>query len=197
MFGDHAGGFAVNNPVAVGDGPQDLTIADLDGDGAPDVAAVSYADSSVSVLPSGGAPAARYPLAGGSFGIAAGDFDGKNGRDLAVVDQQAEVIEILLDNGGGRFPASLPPAIPIPFYPSHLRAADVDGDGRVDLIVPDEDGDNLSIYYGKGDGTFEEPVVIPSIAASDIEVIDVDGDHKPDIVLGSYLENSVAVILSR
>jgi len=195
MFGDGAGGFAVNNPVSVAAGPQDLVIADLDGDGAPDIATVSYADPAVTVLLGGGT--GRYPLAGGSFGITAGDFDGKNGRDLAVVDQQAEVLEILLDNGGGKFPASLPAATPIPFYPSHLRAADVDGDGRVDLIVPDDDGDNLSIYYGKGNGTFEEPVVIPAIAASDIEVVDVDGDHKPDIVLGSYLENSVAVILSR
>ncbi len=47
--------------------------------------------------------------------------------------------------------------------PLHVLAADVNGDGNVDLITDDQAGSTLVVAYGKGDATF--PYAIASDAA--------------------------------
>ena len=45
-------------------------------------------------------------------------------------------------------------------FSSSLAAADINGDGNTDLIIANEASNSLSVMIGKGDGTFDAPVVI-------------------------------------
>ncbi|HEX7570648.1 MAG TPA: VCBS repeat-containing protein [Verrucomicrobiae bacterium] len=72
--------------------------------------------------------------------------------------------------------------------------ADVDGDGRTDLIVAEPESGQLSVYLQQADGTLASPKKFPSLAGvSQIAVSDWNQDGHPEIFLLSRDENSVAV----
>jgi hypothetical protein len=72
--------------------------------------------------------------------------------------------------------------------------ADVDGDGRADLIVAEPESGQLSVYLQQPDGSLASPKTFPSLAGvSQIAVSDWNQDGHPEIFLLSHDENSVAV----
>ena len=72
--------------------------------------------------------------------------------------------------------------------------ADVNGDGRTDLLVAEPERGQLSIYLQKPDGSLAAPRAYPTLAGvSDIAVADWDGDGKPEIFLLSADEKQVGV----
>jgi hypothetical protein len=72
--------------------------------------------------------------------------------------------------------------------------ADVDGDGRADLIVAEPESGQLSVYLQQADGTLAAPKTFPSLAGvSQIAVSDWNQDGHPEIFLLSQDENSVAM----
>jgi hypothetical protein len=92
---------------------------------------------------------------------------------------------IFWNDGTGKFPAA-----PVTIGPkvSNARAAvaaDLDGDGIVDLVVGDAKT-GLFIYRGQGKRTFAEPLPIgeKSGAPYSIGVMDLNRDGKPDLVVG-------------
>lgn len=65
-----------------------------------------------------------------------------------------------------------------------LGVADVDGDGTVDLLVG-RLGKTLEIYFGRGEGRFEEnPTVSEIVECFCMAIADVDGDGDADIAVG-------------
>jgi hypothetical protein len=72
--------------------------------------------------------------------------------------------------------------------------ADVDGDGRADLLVAEPESGQLSVYLQQADGTLASPKKFPCLAGvSQIAVSDWNDDGHPEIFLLSRDENSVAV----
>ncbi len=72
--------------------------------------------------------------------------------------------------------------------------ADVNNDGRVDLLVAEPERGQISYYAQKPDGSLAAPRAFPTLAGvSDIAVADWDGDGKPEIFLLSADERQVGV----
>jgi Bacterial Ig-like domain (group 3)/FG-GAP-like repeat len=80
---------------------------------------------------------------------------------------------------------TLPPqTIPMPSLPAYpgvpgdVAVIDVDGDGHLDLLLGN------TVAYGKGDGTFSNPTVLPILATgfSQAYAVDTNGDGKLDVV---------------
>jgi uncharacterized protein (TIGR03437 family) len=76
---------------------------------------------------------------------------------------------------------------------------DFNGDGKLDMAVAGQGATSVSVFLGKGDGTFSKAILsaLPEPAfgfANDIAVADFDGDGHPDIAvsLGVQGENNVA-----
>lgn len=75
-----------------------------------------------------------------------------------------------------------------------LLWADVNNDGRPDLLVAEPERGQISLYQQKPDGTLTSPRAFPTLAGvSDIAVADWDGDGKPEIFLLSSDERQVGV----
>jgi len=75
-----------------------------------------------------------------------------------------------------------------------LLWADVNGDGRSDLLVAQPDSGQISVYLQQPDGSLAEPQTYPTLAGvSQLAVADWDIDGKPDIFLLSQSEGAVGV----
>ena len=75
-----------------------------------------------------------------------------------------------------------------------LTWADINGDGRVDLLVADPDGGQLAVYYQEAGGGFARPVMFPTFTGvTDIAVRDWNGDGTAEVFLLSSDEKQVGV----
>jgi len=144
-----------------------VAAGDLNGDGIPDLAALwmtgvgSTATLAVYLGKGDGTfQAARtFPLqigGGTQGGIAIGDWNGDGKPDLAAVSNSTPPkIDVLIGDGAGGFrEASTLPATDD--LPVNITTADLDGDGRPDLIVAHCCGQLDATYLlSNGDGTFQ------------------------------------------
>jgi hypothetical protein len=175
-----------------------VAIADVNGDGKPDVVAVSYTGL-VSVLLGNGngtfQAAVTYPAGGsGSSGVVIADINADGKPDLIVANLSGTV-GILLGVGNGTFQSVVTynggGAVP------QLAVADVNEDGNLD-IVTSTDGSVIGVLLGNGNGTFQSVTTFPSGGsdANTLAVGDVNGDGKPDIVVTNGYSNSLGVLLN-
>ena len=75
-----------------------------------------------------------------------------------------------------------------------LQWADVNNDGRTDLLVAEPERGQISLYLQKADGSLASPRAFPTLAGvSEIAVADWDGDGRPEIFLLSSDERQVGV----
>ena len=70
--------------------------------------------------------------------------------------------------------------------------ADVNGDGREDLLVAQPESGQISVYLQEDGGTLSSPKTFPTLAGiTDLAVSDWDGDGKPEIFMLSADERQV------
>ncbi|HEX4750130.1 MAG TPA: FG-GAP-like repeat-containing protein [Bryobacteraceae bacterium] len=118
----------------------------------------------------------------GPQSIAAADFNGDGLADLAVANANDNTLSIFLGNGDGTFQPAVSYPVSASGSSTQVVAADVNGDGKPDLIVVNG---ILSIYLGNGDGTFQNPAERQDLNGPVVVAVgDVNGDGIPDLVLG-------------
>ncbi|HZW79628.1 MAG TPA: FG-GAP-like repeat-containing protein [Candidatus Deferrimicrobiaceae bacterium] len=189
-----------------------VAMGDVNEDGKLDLLVLSSCSScssdSVSVLlgyGNGALAAARTYGSGGynAQAVAVGDVNGDGQPDLVVANQCAVIncsggtLGVLLGNSDGTFR----PAVAYNsggFQPYAIVVQDVNGDGKADLVVANAcasgacGNGSVGILLGNGDGTFQPALVYGSGAPSALSIVvaDVNGDGKPDVVVGNLCVNS-------
>jgi len=75
----------------------------------------------------------------------------------------------------------------------HVRIADMDNDGFVDVVFVAEDDQNHEYYLGNGDGTFRDVSdrLLGRSEGNGLDIGDVNADGLPDIVIGNTGDNAV------
>jgi len=201
LLGDGKGKFTevTKSPIKATGSP--VLVRDFNGDGIPDLVVVDQVGpASVSVLLGNGdgtfreATGSPFATNYGDYPIVSADFNGDGIPDLALAG--GYYLVVLLGKGNGSFsnvpigPSSIQQAELIP----SMAAADFNGDGIPDLAISFEG--TISVYLGKGDGTFKQlPGGINLNAASQLAVGDFNGDGKLDIA--ATAGNGVHILLGK
>jgi uncharacterized membrane protein YphA (DoxX/SURF4 family) len=196
LLGDCKGGFrrSPGSPFPAGPSPNDIAIGDFNRDGTPDLAFANHEQKFLTVLLGDGrggfTPAPGSPFAvevrPHTHGVAAGDFDGDGNLDLVTDSWGTDQLEVLLGDGKGKFKT---PGIflPVGKHPyQRVRAGDVDGDGKADIVAGNLEGDNVSVLLGAGRGTFRQPPGSPFPCGDspfNVAIGDVNGDGKADLAV--------------
>lgn len=199
--------------------PTSIAVADLNGDGKPDlVVTFQYGPGPEPVgVMLGNGDGTFQPLqlynSGGVYatGIAVADMNGDGKPDLVVANlcaanngcDNGASVSVLLGNGNGTFQAAQSFSSGGNFA-SSVAVADVNGDGKPDILVTNGEGStangelgNVGVLLGNGNGTFQPVVTYSSgtgagltTTSEDIVVADVSGDGKLDLVVSSQCLDS-------
>jgi hypothetical protein len=133
--------------------------------------------------------------------VTVGDFNGDGTVDLAVAwcpktFMAIGSVSVLLGNSDGTFqsPRNFPSAADL--GASAILAADLNGDGKSDLLVMNGAANDVSVLYGNGNATFKKAQnwTVGSLPSA-IAVADFNGDGIPDFVTANYLGDDVTVVL--
>ncbi len=189
----------------VGSRPNDLALADFNGDGKLDVVTCNDGDIVTVWLGDGRAgftPAPGPPVKAAAHLVAAGDVNGDRKPDLALTHHDSFGVEIFLGTGDGRFA----PAHGSPFaahqgnrpHNHGLNLADLNSDGRLDVTTSNQDDGSVSVLLGDGRGGFAPAPGSPFAVGRDPyphAAADVNGDGRLDLVAPNVRGNSVSVLL--
>jgi uncharacterized repeat protein (TIGR01451 family) len=193
MEGDGSGAFGPPVDLAVGDNPGDLALADFNQDGRLDVALAIRRDPTGTTggieirLGDGaggfGAPVSFVP-APGVARVAAAAFDEDGDLDLGITTgfPNPSGVRVVLGDGAGHFGA--PVVRPMFDNVFELKAADMTGDGHLDLVVSGRvnANDYATIGILAGDGAGDFGAVIPFFPGGTfLAVADLDADGRLDV----------------
>ncbi len=185
FLGNGDGTFAAERRIAANVvGP--MAAADVDGDGKIDVLAVSPEGDAIVALPGLGdgsfGPSRSTPVSVSVSGKPLlADFNADGRMDVAMIGAGASVNVLLGTTGFDWAPAKnhgLGSAVTL------MDEGDLDGDGKLDLVVASASDGRIYALSGVGDGTIKAPQVLASMAGlSDLALGDLDNDGKAEIVL--------------
>ncbi len=196
LLDDGKGGLSPSrgSPFPAGPNPNDLASGDFNGDGLVDLAIANHETQHITVLLGDGrgslAPAPHSPVAvvvrPHVHGVATGDFNGDGNLDLLTDSWAEDRLVILFGDGDGRFttPGTYVAVGRHPYQ--RVRVADLNGDGRADIVSPNLEGDNVTILLGDGMGKFHQPARSPFACGDspfNVAIGDVNADGKPDLAI--------------
>lgn len=189
------------------------SITDVDGDGKADYAVSDIGSNAISILrntSNNGSLtfASRTDITVGAVirGHAFGDFDGDGKKDVAVTNYNTHNVSVWKNTSTpGSISFTDKQNYDTREYPWTAMVHDLDSDGKPDLIVGIEGNGNdltwkFTVYRNTTTGSTisfsqRQDVASGGVPMNTTRIADIDGDGKPDIVMGNAgLNHSVSVI---
>ena len=175
-----------------------LTVADVTGDGTPDVLLAGNDEFTVNivVLVGNGDGTFQAPILttftpntetgypGFTSPFAVGDINGDGKPDLALMDRANGAIYTLLGDDSGSFTLN---GTLLTYTGDGVYLRDLNGDGKLDILTTYSLGAEFLVYLGKGDGTFPTFTRYSlQTSAGPFLPVDVNGDGHLDVLVEYY-----------
>ena len=205
FVGDRNGGFTAG-PILDGGSYPVAMVAGQFGDGHVDLIVADQGDSNTGASPGltvfqNDGPGqfllmATIPLAASPTAMVAGDF-GNGNLDLAIANNLADDVSVLLGNGDGTF-QSAPSTYPVGNDPLAIVACSLRGKGQLDLMTANQNSGDISILLGNGDGTFQPQLLFAAATSPEgLVAADFNGDDRADLAVANGGSGDVSVLLGR
>lgn len=199
LLGDGRGHFtpAPGSPFPCNANPNDIAIADMNGDGHPDLVIANTQTPYITILLGDGKggfrPSAHSPFATKSYphphGVVVGDFAGDDKPAVVTDSWGHDQILLIPSDGKGNL------ILPGKFFSADLHtdsgvgAADFNKDGNLDIVTVNQSGNGVGLLLGDGKGGFVKAPGSPFPAGDTpwmFAVGDVNGDGNPDVAVIPY-----------
>ncbi len=194
---------APGSPLRGGMNPQTVAVGDMNSDGRRDIVIADWTGGTLFVMlaqPGGYAPAPGSPFAAGvnPVGLVLGDWNRDGRLDAAVSNYSSVNVTVYLGDGTGRLTAAPGSPVATGNNPSLRSVADLNGDGRLDLVVCNYGDGTVSVLLGNGAGRFSgAPASSYRVGSGPLgsAVADFNGDGRPDIAVTNRNSNDVSFVL--
>jgi hypothetical protein len=195
--------------------PRGVTIGDVDGDGRHDLVVSNFGSHTVSVFINNtdvGAnevffdPQQTFATSFSPRSSAIADLNRDGKADLAVSNQTGGTVSVLLatgDVGSSALSFTEQQTFAARTSPNSIAAADINGDGKLDLAVVNGTANSVSVLLN----TMADDAAEPSFADQQtfsagqlpfsMAVGDLNGDGKVDFAVANGASNNVSILLNQ
>ncbi len=194
-----------------GSNVQSVDVADINGDGKPDLLVTNYTNY-VAVLLNTTAPGAAvptffskktFPVGGNPDSVTVGDLNGDGKPDMVVTNPNASTVTVFLNSTtpGSFSPSFAKQDLAVAQKPYYTAIGDLNGDGQPDLAVVGA-GNFVSVLLnntapGATTASFSAVSKVPEQSGYNfIKIQDINGDGKPDMVATGYFTGKEVVMLN-
>jgi hypothetical protein len=180
--------------------PHGIAVADFNGDGKLDLAVANYDPNSVTVYLGLGdgtfGPGSDYPVLANPVGLRAADLTGDGVPDLVAIPNSNASVSLLRGMGDGTFGDAESLSFGASATNRGLLLADLDGDGRPEILVAR--GNAAAVRFNLGGGVFEPATNFAAgSTARDLAVGDFNGDGVPDLAVAVSGNNAIQILHGR
>jgi len=214
-----AGSFAEKVDLTTGMTPYDIAAGDLDGDGKADIVVTNNSGSSITLFRN---ISTAGSITSDSFETGVDFMTASNPLDLSISDIDGDgkpdlIVSYMINSGVSFFRNTSSPG---PFTagsfdpifnldlsasgPFQVTSGDIDGDGKPDLAVSNHDRNTISVYRNTSSpgsinsGSFGSKTDFSAgTGPKDVELGDLNGDGKPDLIVVNSGNNNVSVLQNK
>ena len=191
------------------EGSYNFAAADLDGDGKLDLA-VGCRETFVLLARNLGngqfQPMKRFPTESAAKGVSLADLDRDGRQDLLYTARgtgragDTKTGRLYLRRGLGAWEFGEPIMLEAGISAYYVETADLNGDGFLDVLVPNELGRTVSFWISPGKSVFATPsklarqvVTTSGFRINDVRARDFTGDGKLDILTANWSSSTISL----
>jgi len=196
--------FTPGPTLNAGTNPQGIAVGQFKPFGYPDVAVANAGNSQITLFSNSGGTFSRSELKApsGARGthlnvIVAADFDKDGKTDLAAASTADNYVALWMNSGSGlRWTANLSGTMS---SPRGIAAADLNVDGRPELIVANRGSNSLTVFIaGTSPSVFETYQTVTSASGSRaVAAADFDGDGRVDLATANEYASAGTALWNR